>query len=200
LANTIDFYFDFSSPYGYLASHRIEEIASKHDREIVWRPFLLGKVFQLNGNEPLLGQKLKGDYSGHDIQRTARRYGIHWQLPDPFPIPTQAAGRTFYWLQEKDPEGAVSFAKAAFNAYFKDGINILPKETVAGIASSCGVGESETLDAINDPGVKALLLEASDQAIERGVCGSPYFIADQEPFWGQDKLAELDEWLESGGW
>ncbi|MBM3483051.1 MAG: 2-hydroxychromene-2-carboxylate isomerase, partial [Alphaproteobacteria bacterium] len=68
----IDFYFDFSSPFGYLASERIDDIAGRHGRTTVWRPFLLGAVFKIVGTAPLLDYPMKGDYSRRDMVRSAR--------------------------------------------------------------------------------------------------------------------------------
>ena len=68
----LDFYFDFSSPYGYLAAVQIEELAARHGRRVAWKPFLLGAVYKKIGGQPLVGQPLKGDYSLRDMQRTAR--------------------------------------------------------------------------------------------------------------------------------
>jgi 2-hydroxychromene-2-carboxylate isomerase len=71
----IDFYFEFSSPYGYLASLRIDDIAAKHGRKAVWRPFLLGVVFQITGHSPLTNQPLRGDYARLDFDRSAPAKG-----------------------------------------------------------------------------------------------------------------------------
>ena len=82
----IDFYFDFSSPYGYLAAHRIDGIAESHGREVMWRPFLLGVVFATTGQSPLIGQPLRGAYALHDMQRGARALGIPFAMPENFPV------------------------------------------------------------------------------------------------------------------
>ncbi len=95
MASAIEYFFDFSSPYGYLASHRIDDIAAKHGQEVVWRPFLLGKVLESNGQRLLTAQPLKGEHSIHDFARIARLHNIPWTLPEKFPIATQAAGREF---------------------------------------------------------------------------------------------------------
>jgi 2-hydroxychromene-2-carboxylate isomerase len=84
VAHPIESFFDFSSPYGYIATHRIEEIAKKHRREVLWKPFLLGAIFKVNEQRPLKDQALKWDYSSHVLDRLARLYGIAWQLPDHF--------------------------------------------------------------------------------------------------------------------
>ncbi len=200
MAAAIEYFFDFSSPYGYLASHRIDDIAAKHGREVVWRPFLLGKVFEFNGQRPLTSQPLKGEYAIHDFARIARLYDIPWTMPEKFPIATQAAGRVFYWLNESDPGQAKTFAKLAYNTYFADGITIQAKDVVAGIAGKAGADEAAALAVIDEDRVKLLLLDASDEAIERNVCGSPFFFVDGEPFWGADRIEMIDQWLSTGGW
>ena len=200
MTDQIEFYFDFSSPYGYVAAHRIEELGEKHGREVVWKPFLLGATFQLTGNRPLKDQQLKWEYSSHDLLRTARRYDVPWQLPDVFPIATQAAGRAFYWISDKDVSKAKEFAIKTYRAYFAEGVDIRAKEAVADIANGFGFAKDECLAAINDEAIKQRLKDVTDEAIERNVCGSPFFYIGDEPFWGNDRIDMMDDWLETGGW
>ena len=96
MAGPIDFYFDFSSPYGYFACLRIDGIARKHEREVAWHPFLLGVVFRVTGQSPLPSQPMRGDYSLHDFGRSARLYGVPFIMPEKFPIPGQVPSRAFY--------------------------------------------------------------------------------------------------------
>src|SRR2546430_1077178 len=111
----IEFYFDFSSPYGYLASHKIEALAAKHGREVDWRPMLLGAVFKQTGAAPLTMVPLKGDYSRRDFFRSARYHGIEdFRMPSQFPIATQAAARIMLWSKADDPALAVRVAKALY--------------------------------------------------------------------------------------
>ena len=108
----IDFYFDFSSPYGYLAAEQIDDLAAKHGREVAWRPILLGAVFPQTGSQPLLNIPLKGDYARRDIERSARLLGISFQIPPGFPFMSVAACRAFYWLHDQDPAKAVARSPA----------------------------------------------------------------------------------------
>src|SRR5450755_3088462 len=94
----IDFYFDFSSPYGYLASEKIEALAAKHGRTVKWRPVLLGVIFKQTGATPLTMVPLKGDYSKRDMLRSARFHGVaNFRMPTKFPIPSQAPARIVLW-------------------------------------------------------------------------------------------------------
>ena len=200
MSDPIEFLFDFSSPYGYVAAHRIDEIGKKHGREVIWQPFMLGAMFQVNGQRPLKDQELKWDYSQHDLLRSVRRYGIEWQLPDPFPIATQAAARAFYWINDRDSDLAKQFALDAYRAYFSKKIDIRSKETVADIAAGIGLDRPACLAAINDETYKMKLKDVTAEAIARNVCGSPFIFIGSEPFWGNDRLDMVDEWLETGGW
>ena len=200
MPDPIDFYFDFSSPYGYLAAKRIEAIAAKHGRSVTWRPHLIGAVFPTTGSKPLLDIPLKGDYARIDLPRTARHLGIPFQLPRQFPFMSVAAARAFYWLAESDPGKAKALAMALYDRVFGEGEEISSAEAVIGVAAGLGVDAGELQAALKDPAVKERLKNEVAAAIERGVFGSPYIFIDGEPFWGHDKLDEIDRWLETGGW
>ena len=199
-AAPIDFYFDFSSPYGYFASHRIDGIAAKHGREVAWRPYLLGVVFQTTGQKPLVEQPLRGDYARHDFERCARFYGIPFAFPARFPVMSLAPARAFYWLVDDDPAAAKALAKAIYDAYFNGGADISKPETVIALAEPLGVDGEALAAALGDDAVKARLKAETEQAIARGAFGSPFVIVDGEPFWGADRLDQVDLWLEGGGW
>jgi 2-hydroxychromene-2-carboxylate isomerase len=196
----VDFYFDFSSPYGYLASRFIDDIALRHGREVTWRPILLGPVFQHSGNSPLVSQPLKGAYSVRDFPRTARYLNVPFVMPNPFPIATVAAARAFYWLQDRDPAKAKALAQSLFARFYGEGRDIGAADVVIELASALDVDTAALTAALGDAAVKDRLKREVDAAIARGVCGSPYFIIDGEPFWGSDRLGQVEDWLRTGGW
>jgi 2-hydroxychromene-2-carboxylate isomerase len=196
----IDFYFDFSSPYGYFASARIEEIAAKHGRSVVWRPILLGAVFKITGQQPLPTIPLKGSYAKHDLARSARLFGMPFRLPTRFPIAGQAPSRAYYWVADRDGAQGRTLAQALYRAYFAEDRDISNPEVTANVAAKLGLNREELLHALNDPAVKERLKNEVDAAIERGVFGSPYVIVDGEPFWGSDRLDQVDRWLATRGW
>ena len=196
----IDFYFDFSSPYGYFASARIEEIAAKHGRSVVWRPILLGAVFKITGQQPLPTIPLKGSYAKHDLARSARLFGMPFRLPTKFPIAGQAPSRAYYWVADRDGAQGRTLAQALYRAYFVEDRDISNPEVTANVAAKLGLNREELLHALNDPAVKERLKNEVDAAIERGVFGSPYVIVDGEPFWGSDRLDQVDRWLATRGW
>ncbi len=196
----IDFYFDFSSPYGYLAGHRIDGIAERHGREVLWRPYLLGVVFGITGQSPLTTQPLRGDYAMHDLTRCARALGVPFAMPEPFPVMTLAAGRAYYWLHDRDPVLAKRFARSVYHRIFGEGGDISTPAAIIPIADACGADGRELAAALADPAVKDRLKAETQAAIDHGVFGSPFVIVDGEPFWGADRLDQIDLWLGCGGW
>lgn len=197
----LDFYFDFSSPYGYLASCRIDQLAARHERGVSWRPFLLGAVFKVAGTGPLTSVPLKGDYSVRDFQRSARLHEAPFKMPTRFPINGLQASRAFYWLEGSNLQQAKPFARAIFAAYFVDDRDISNREVVADVGGEMGIDRIKLLAALDAPEVKNRLREVTDDAIRRrGVFGSPFIFVDGEPFWGSDRLEMIDRWLATGGW
>lgn len=193
----IDFYFDFSSPYGYFASLAIDELAGRHGRSVTWRPILLGAVFKITGGQPLPTIPLKGSYTAHDLARTARLMKVPFKMPSRFPVSGTAPSRAYYWVADRDPALARKLAQALFHAYFAEDRDISNPEVTGNVAAKLGVDKAELTQALNDPAVKERLKAEVDAAIERGVFGSPYIVIDGEPFWGADRLYQVDKWLQA---
>ncbi len=195
----IDFYFDFSSPYGYFASTGIDALAAKYGRKVKWHPVLLGVVFKVSGAQPLTMVPLKGDYSIHDFKRTARFHGIEFNFPNVFPIASQNAARAVLWLQANAGEDkARSFAKAVYRAFFVEGKDISDLANLQAVMTQEGLDVARLLDAINQPAIKEQLKQEVEQAVKNGVFGSPYIVVDGEPFWGFDRFDQLEATLKSG--
>jgi len=195
----IDFYFDFSSPYGYLAAEQIDGLAARYGRTVAWHPFLLGVTFKLTGLAPLPTIPLKGAYSMHDIARSARYSGLPYRPPSTFPIPTQHAARAFLWIADSSPASAREFGLAAYRAYFVDDRNISDLAVVLELADRTGVDRDALAAVLAGADIKARLAAEVERGVSRGVFGSPFFFVDGEPFWGADRLPQLERWLADGG-
>ena len=200
MAAPIDFYFDFSSPYGFLAAQKIEALAEKYGRPVDWHPMLLGVVFKETGAAPLTMVPLKGDYSRRDFERSARFHGIPgFRMPSKFPIASQAPARIVLWAKTRDPALAVRVLKAMYRAFFTEGLDISDAGVAASVAAREGLDAAEARAAVDDPAMKDALKREVEQAIARGVFGSPFVIVDGEPFWGLDRLDQVERWLATGG-
>jgi 2-hydroxychromene-2-carboxylate isomerase len=196
----VDFYFEFSSPYGYIASQLANALEQRIGRPLAWHPFLLGPVFKMTGGAPLVDIPLKGAYSVRDFERSAHWHGVAYAQPPKFPIGTVAPLRAFYWADAQDPARARGLAKALYAAYFTEGRDISAPATVLDIAQSAGIDRAALAAALEDPALKERAKQAVESAIARGVFGSPFFIADGEPFWGVDRIPMMEDWLRRGGW
>lgn len=200
MAPEIDFYFEFASPYGYFASLRIDAIAAAHEREVAWRPIMLGAALKITGGAPNMHLPLKGPYLLHDAPRCARLLDVPFRLPAVMPMNSLAASRAFWWLHDQDPDMATGFAQAVYHAHWGDGRDMSTADQVAQVGATLGLARTELVAATQDPAVKARLKAETERSIERGVFGSPFIFVDGEPFWGADRLDQVERWLATGGW
>lgn len=200
MSEPIEFFFDFSSPYGYLAQCASKRIEDESGRALVFRPYLMGAVFKETGRAPLKNHPLVWDYAQNDVARSARRSGVPINLPDPFPVITAGACRAFYYIQSTEGDApARELARQLYEAYFVDGKNISKSDVVIDIVSK-GRDSQLIQAALTDERMKLKLREITAEAISRGIFGSPFFIVDSEPFWGHDRIDEVIDWANSGGW
>jgi len=194
----LDFYFDFSSPYGYFGAQRIDALAADAGRAVHWHPILLGAIFKVTGAAPLPLVPLKGDYAYRDFERTARFHGIAYRRPPVFPLATQAAARAMLWVgNQHGAARAKQFAQAVYHAYFVDGVDISHLDALAQIADAAGLQAAPLIDAIGSAPLKQQLKNETEQALARGVFGSPFVLVDGEPFWGFDRFDQLRAHLQS---
>lgn len=196
----IDFHFDFSSPYGYMAANKIDALAAKFGRTVNWRPMLLGVVFKQTGMAPLTQIPIKGDYSKRDFERSARFHGVPFRMPPVFPIASQAPSRIVLWARAQDSALAGKLTLALYRAFFVDGLDISSPDVAADVAAKvAGIDRAAARAAIDDPAIKDALKREVDDAMRAGVFGSPFVIVDGEPFWGLDRFDQVERWLATGG-
>lgn len=192
------FYFDFTSPYSYLASEKIDALAERFGRQVHWHPILLGAVLKTLGGLPLLEQPGKADYSTRDFARSARFLGVPYSHPVNFPASTVACSRAYYVLAEQDAALARRFAHEVFRAYFTRGENIADTAVVLALCSRVGASAVEVEKNMSHPAIKDRLRAETDAALAAGVFGAPWIVVDGEPFWGADRLPQIERWLENG--
>ena len=200
MSNSIDFYFDFYSPYGYLASLRIDELAARHGCRVNWKPFMLGATFSITGHQPLTNTPMMSDYALLDMKRSARLHGADFQMPDDFPKAALSCSRAFYYLVDEQPEAAVALAKAIYHAIFGAGRDGTDIEVITELASGLDIDVDALVPALQDQSIKDRLKAETQAAIDRGVFGSPFIFIGDEPFWGNDRLDQIEHWFETGGW
>ena len=192
----LDFYFDFSSPYSYIASEWVEAVAARHGRAVHWHAILLGATFQAAELKSPVSYPIKREYSIRDFARSARFAGLPYVMPTKFPIPTQNAARVFWWLHDSEaPERAVAWAHAGLRAVFTQDQDLSDAAALRGVMLASGIDATAAEAAYSDPLWKERLKRENDAAIAAGVFGAPFFIVDGEPFWGNDRRQQIEAWL-----
>lgn len=198
-STTIDFWFDFSSPYSYIASEWIDALAARHGRAVRRHAILLGATFQAAELKSPVSYPIKREYSLADFERSARYEGVPYARPPSFPIPTQNAARVFWWLREaQGDEAAAQWSQAAFRAYFTQGVMLHDPASLKALCQRSGLDAEAAEAAWNDPAWKSRLKAECDAAIAAGVFGAPFFKVDGEPFWGNDRKPQIERWLAQG--
>ena len=196
----VEFWFDFVSPYAYIAAQSVEQLAARYEREVDWRPILLGAVFKTTGSGPLTSRPpVMADYFRRDFERSARFAGVPFVMPEPFPIMTQNIARAAWWVKDTAPEKMGEFVRAATRAYFSGPAAINDAVWIATLAVSLGLDGQAAAAACEDPARKEQLKQVCEEAVSRGVFGAPWIVVDGEAFWGNDRLPQVERWLANGG-
>ena len=195
----LEFYFDFSSPYSYIANEWIDGVAAEHGRVVRRHALLLGATFQVAGLRPPVDYPLKREYVLRDFARSARFAGLPYTPPPVFPVPTQNAARVYWWLAEtRGDAAAAAWATAGLRAMFTRGVPLHEPQALRALAADSGLDPAAAEAAWNDAVWKARLKRANDEAIAAGVFGAPFFVVDGEPFWGNDRRPQIERWLAQG--
>ena len=195
MTRSIDFYFDFGSPAAYLAATQLPHIAADAGATLVWKPMLLGGVFQATGNHSPAEVKLKGRYLNRDLARFAKRYGVPFAHNPHFPINTLLLMRGATGLQTEQPERFMDYVKAMYDAMWVDGRNMNDPATVGAALQAAGFDAAAVLALANAQATKDRLKATTQEAVERGVFGAPTMFVGDEMFWGQDRLDFVREAL-----
>jgi 2-hydroxychromene-2-carboxylate isomerase len=192
----ITFYFDFISPYAYIGSVAIERLAARLDREVEWRPVLIGvTILKVMGMRPLPEYPLKGPYLSRDRERLAEWFGVPLRHHGLKGHNSLLASRAFLHLTAEEGTLAKRFAQAIFTRLWVDGRDITPISAVLEVAKSVGADVASLETKLDSDESKEALRSAVALAIHEGVFGVPTFMADGEMFWGNDHLWMLDHWI-----
>jgi len=195
MTKAIEFYFDFGSPAAYLAATQLPHIAADTGAELVWKPMLLGGVFQATGNHSPAEIKPKGPYMTVDLQRFARRYAVPFVHNPHFPINTLLLMRGATGVQMQMPDRFADYAKAIYTAMWVDALDMNDPATVGRVLQAAGFDAGAILALANAQATKDQLKATTTEAVERGVFGAPTMFVGDQMFWGQDRLDFVREAL-----
>ena len=193
--NPILFYFDYISPFSYLASRLIDKVAAKHGRDTDWRCISVNQIFrELNATPPGIAPR-KSDYTFKDLTRLAAYFDIPISIPKKFPVACGPARQAFYHIKATDPELARAFASALLESYWTRGLDIGEQDGVLAAAAGTGVNETLLAAAMQDVEAKQQVKQEAADAATHGLFGVPFMVADGEAFFGADRIEFLDRFL-----
>ncbi len=186
MTRTLEFYYDYGSPYSYLADTQVEAIAKRAGATLVRKPMLLGGVFKATGNASPMTVELKSRWSAFDMPMWARHYGVPFQRNPFFPVNTLALMRGAAAAQI---DGLFErYHPAIYKAMWVDGRNLNDIAEVASVLTAAGLDAARFGSRIQDQDVKDRLKAATDEAVGRGVFGAPTSFVGDKMFFGNDRL------------
>ncbi len=194
----LELWFEFASTYSYLAAERIGPLAEAAGVTVVWRPFLLGPIFQTQGwnDSPFNVYPVKGRYMWRDMERQCARWGIALVRPRRFPRNGLLAARVVAgaghapWVPD--------FVRGVYRANFAEDREISEPAVLEAVLRGVGVDPAPALAKAATPDVKDHLRAATEQAQRLGIFGAPSLVTRGELFWGNDRLEEALAWTVSG--
>lgn len=190
MSKSVDFYYDYGSPTAYLAWTQLVEICQKAGATINYKPMLLGGVFKATGNPSPMLVESKQTYLQKDFARHAEHYAVPYVMNPHFPVNTVGIMRGAMWAAATDHLEA--YNKTMFEAVWADQKNMADPEVITEVLESAGFVAAPIIEATGQAEIKQALIDATNEAVERGVFGAPTMFVGDEMFFGQDRL----DWVE----
>jgi 2-hydroxychromene-2-carboxylate isomerase len=187
----VEFFFDYGSPFSYLADTQLPGIAAQVGASITHRPMLLGAVLKATGNSSPMAVPAKARHMGRELERWAKRYGVPFR-PNPFPFLRNTLRLMRGAVASRRLGVFERYHPAVFAGSWADALDLGDDEVFRSVLRRAGVDADELFRAIDEQSTKDELRRATEIAVERGVFGAPTFFVDDEMFWGNDRL----DWVE----
>jgi 2-hydroxychromene-2-carboxylate isomerase len=186
----LEFWYELASTYSYLSAMRVEGMANAAGVELVWKPFVLGPIFRAQGwnSSPFNIYPAKGRYMVREMERLTAERGLPFKLPSPFPQNSLYAARLA--LIGHNEGWGPEFTRAVYTAEFGGGVNIADKQALAAILERLGHDAGTLLARIEQAEIKERLRQQTEEAQELGIFGAPSFLAQDELYWGDDRLEQ----------
>jgi len=188
---TVEFFFDYGSPFSYLADTQLGSLSQRTGATLRYRPVLLGAVLKATANSSPMAVPTKGAYMGRELERWAKRYGVPF-APNPFPF----RSNTLRLMRGATASQRLStfepYHRAVFDAAWGNPQDLGEETVFQRLLVGAGIDPERLLRAIDEEETKTALRKTTDEAVERGVFGAPTFFVGEEMFWGNDRL----DWVE----
>jgi 2-hydroxychromene-2-carboxylate isomerase len=186
----IEFFFDFSSPYSYLASTQIASVAARAGATFEARPFVLGAVLKGSGNTMPAAVPAKALQMLRDLGAWARLYGVPFVFNGRFPLNAMKAHRLVLTVEDRELRWRV--IQRIFRAFWAEDADIADETLLRALLSECGADVTSAFENHESPAVKDALRANTDEAISRGAFGAPTFFVGDEMFVGNDRLSFVE--------
>ena len=186
MIKSFEFYFDFASPYSFLAHKQIGKIEKENSIKMKYMPIFLGDLLNLAGIKANIDIPIKAKYMIKDCKLWAEKYNITFKFNNYFPIKTLNLMRCTLVAEKKD--FAQIFITKIFDAIWKDGINLNDNTIVEKLLQNLDLNPKNFLMEAIEPKIKDELKKRTDDAYQKGIFGAPSFIINNKVFWGQDRL------------
>lgn len=191
----IEFWYEFASPYAYVAASRIEGLVAGKKLRVDWRPFLLGPIFKTRAHDGSPFQnpgEAQRRYRWRDVQRLCHAAGLKLRTPSTYPRNGLIAARVA--LIALDEGWGPDFTRSAYRANFAEDRDIADPAVIAAIVGELGHDGAAVLERAQSPANKQRLVAQGEAAIERGIFGAPSMLVGGELFWGNDRLDQAVAW------
>lgn len=188
MIKSFEFYFDFASPYSFLAHKQIGKIEKENSIKMKYMPIFLGDLLNLAGIKANVDIPIKAKYMIKDCKLWAEKYNITFKFNNYFPIKTLNLMRCILVAEKKDKDFAQIFITKIFDAIWKDGINLNDNTIVEKLLQNLDLNPKTFLMEAIEPKIKDELKKRTDDAYQKGIFGAPSFIINNKVFWGQDRL------------
>ena len=192
MIKSIDFYFDFISPYSYLAHKKIKVIKEKKDVNFIYKPILVGGLHNLQGITAPAFIKPKLKHMISDCNLIAKKEKINFTWSSKFPINSLNIMRGYLFIND-DVKNL--YLNEIFDAYWKDNLDISNEEILKSLIKKCEINSNNFFEGIKDSKIKDKLKVITQEAHDKEIFGAPTFVVNKKLFWGQDRLSfALDEY------
>ena len=193
MTKCIDFYFDFISPYSYLAFKKIKSLQNKDQINFNYKPILLGGLHNLGGVIAPAFNERKMKNMKNDCELIAKKNNIDFKWNNNFPINSLYLMRGYIFIENEKKE---KFFEVCFDSYWKENLDISQNINLNKILDKCNINQENFHNGIKDQKIKNELKELTNKAFKLDVFGAPTFLINDKLFWGQDRLAyALEEYI-----
>ena len=186
MIKSFEFYFDFVSPYSFLAHKQISKLEKKNSVKIKYKPILLGALHNLHGIKAPAFIPAKAKHMIRDCKLIAEKNKIKFKFNSYFPIRSLNLMRGVFVAEEDNVKSY--YIDSIFDAIWQDGLNMNDENIIQKILKNLNINPKTFLLRAASSSIKEILRKKTNEAYEKGIFGAPSFVSNNKIFWGQDRI------------